>query len=171
MRRLAILCVPFGVLAVPAAALAFTAAAGDGSLVVKNGGAPAKTAVVTLVINGTAIGHVSTGSPDQVDTVVIVDANNTGDVAASASTGATLAKTSIPDTLTGSDFRFRAAGGLYKVTIYGSGVDLFAVGQGKATLQGSPDPSTADGRYSINGADWHSLPAQASDWLPIASSG
>jgi hypothetical protein len=179
MRRLAILCVPFGVLAVPAAALAFTAAAGDGSLVVKNGGAPAKTAVVTLVINDTAIGHVSTGSPDQVDTVVIVDANNTGDVAASASTGATLAKTSIPDTLTGgtrtklvgSDFRFRAAGGLYNMTIYGSGVDLFAVGQGKATLQGSPDPSTADGRYSINGADWHSLPAQASDWLPIASSG
>jgi hypothetical protein len=179
MRRLALLCLPIGALAVPAAALAFTAATGDGSLVVKNGTGPAKAAVVTLVINGTVIGHVSSGSPDQVDTVVIVDANNTGNVAASSSTNSSLTRTSSIDPtyqapktkLVGSDFRFRAASGVYRVTIYGAGVDLFAVGQGKVTLQGSADSTVSDGHYSINGGDWHSLPAQASDWLPIASSG
>lgn len=176
MRRLALLCLPLGALALPAAALAVGAAVGDGTLVIKAGNAPAKVAVVTLAIDGTVIGHVSSGSPDQKDTVYIVDANNTGDV---GSSGIDLTKTSGADPLTsgtkwklsGSDFRFRAADGVYKVTIYGSGVDLFAVGQGKVTLVGGPDPSVPDGRYSLNGGDWHSLPAQATDWLKITSNG
>ena len=70
--------------------------------------------------------------------------------------------------LVGSDFRFRAAGGVYKIWIYGSGVDLFAVGNGKVTLQGMPDSSTSDGWYSINGGDRHSLPTAPSDLLPVA---
>jgi hypothetical protein len=68
----------------------------------------------------------------------------------------------------GSDFRFRAAGGLYKIWIYGSGVDVFAVGTGKVTLQGMPDSST-DGRYAFNGGDWRSLPAVPTDWLTVGS--
>ena len=176
MRRLALLCLPLGALALPAAALAVHTAAGDGTLVVQSGGAPAKAAVVTLVINGTVIGHVSSGSPDQSDTVVVDDANNTGNVAA---TGVYLTKSSTTDdtqtgtkwTFSGSDFRFRAAAGVYKVTVYGSGVDLFAVGTGKVVIQGQSDPKVPDGTYSLNGADWRSLPAKASDWLKIASSG
>jgi hypothetical protein len=179
MRRSATICLLLGALALPATALAFSATASDGTLVVKSGSAPAKVAVVTLVISGTAIGHVSTGSPDQFDTVVIVDAKNTGAVAASATGSASLVKTSGPDLLTsgtrtklvGSDFRFRAADGLYKITIYGSGVDLFAVGKGQVVLQGQTDPTVSDGRYSVDGGDWHSLPAQASDWLPIPAAG
>lgn len=179
MRRLALLCLPVGALALPAAALAMHATAGDGTLVVQNGNAPTKVAVVTLVINGTVIGHVASGSIGQNDTVVVDDANNTGNVAASGLPGAYLSKTSTSDAtgpgttwkLSGSDFRFRAADGVYKVTIYGSGVDLFAVGQGQVVIQGESDATISDGRYSLNGKDWHSLPAQASDWLKIASSG
>jgi hypothetical protein len=173
MRRFAIFCLPLIALAVPAIALG-DIRTGDGTLVVKNGSAPRGVTVVTLSINGTAIGHVSTGSPDQVDKVVIYDANNTNDIGASATNGQLLSKTvsSSEQTtkLVGSDFRFRAAGGVYKIWIYGSGVDLFAVGGGKVTLQGLPDSST-DGRYAINGGDWHSLPAVPSDLLQFGSSG
>lgn len=177
MRRLALLCLPLGALALPAAALAVGTAAGDGALVVQNASAPKGVAVMTLTINGTVLGHVSSGSPDQTDTVYIVDANNTGGVGAS---GSDLTKSSGFDQstdgtkwkLSGSDFRFRAASGVYKVWIYGSGVDLFAVGAGKVTLQGEPaSSSTPDGWYSINGHDRQSLPATASDLLPIDSTG
>ena len=175
MRRLAIFCLPLIALAIPATALALgDVKTADGTLVVKNGSAPRGVTVITLSINGTAIGHVSTGSPDQVDKVVIYDANNTNDIGASATNGAFLSKTVSQSEqttkLVGSDFRFRAAGGVYKIWIYGSGVDLFAVGTGKVTLQGQPD-STVDGKYSINGGDWHSLPAIPSDLLHFGTSG
>ncbi|MFL5909512.1 MAG: hypothetical protein ACJ768_02930 [Gaiellaceae bacterium] len=175
MRRFAILCLPVLALALPATALGLRAAASDGTLVVKNGTAPRGVAVVTLVINGTAIGHVSTGSPDQVDTVVIDDPNNANNIGASITNGApSLTRKTISATETkfiGSDFRFRAADGVYKVWIYGSGVNVFAVGKGTVVLQGSPDPGAADGRYSLNGDDWHSLPAAPTDLLKITSSG
>lgn len=175
MRRLAMLCLPLVALAAPAAALAFGQAAGDGTLVVQNGAAPRGVPVVTLVISGTAIGHVSSGSPDASDTIVIDDPNNTNNVGASATaTRKSYVDPATGDSITklqGSDFRFRAAGGLYKITIYGSGVDLFTVGQGKVKLQGLPDTSGPDGRYSINGGDFHSLPSSQTDWLTIKSSG
>lgn len=173
MRRLAIFCLPLIALAAPATALALKAS--DGTLVVKNGSAPRGVTVVTLSVNGTAIGHVSTGSPDQFDKVIIFDPNNTGDIGASGTNGAQLSKTSATSeqktTLVGSDFRFRAAGGFYKIWIYGSGVDLFAVGAGKVTLQGQPDAGTPDGRYSIDGGDWRSLPTVPSDLLHFGTSG
>ena len=165
------LCLPLIALAIPAAALALSDAAGDGTLVVQNGAAPRGLPVVTLVINGTAIGHVSTGSPDAFDTVVIDDVNNTNNIGASLTNGAlSLTRKTVSDTetkFTGSDFRFRAAGGVYKIWIYGSGVDLFAVGQGKVTLQGTPNAGTTDGHYSFNGGAWRSLPPVPSDWLPV----
>jgi hypothetical protein len=174
MRRLAIFCLPLIALAIPATALALgDLKTSDGTLVVKNGGAPHGVTVVRLGIVGTVIGHVSTGSPDQLDTVVIYDQNNTNDVGASATNGSVLTKSSPADQktkLVGSDFRFRAADGPYTIWIYGSGVDLFAVGAGKVTLQGLPDSST-DGRYSINGGDWRSLPAVPSDLLRFGTSG
>jgi hypothetical protein len=164
------LCLPLIALAAPASAFALRDASGDGTLVVKGGAAPRGVPVVTLVINGTAIGHVSTGSPDVVDWVVIDDVNNTNDIGASVTNGApSLTRKTVSDTetkFTGSDFRFRAAGGVYKIWIYGSGVDLFAVGQGKVTLQGTQS-DTPDGVYAFNGGAWHSLPAAPSDWLPV----
>jgi len=173
MRRLAIVGLLASVLAVPAAAAAFGDSSGDGTLVVHSGSAPRSIPVVTLVIQGTALGHVSSGS-DQLDKVVIDDPNNTGDIAASSTTGAVVPVTrkSVSDTETkfvGSDFRFRAAGGVYKIWIYGSGVDVFAVGRGTVVLQGMSDGS-ADGWYSVNGGPQRSLPSAPSDMLPIASS-
>ena len=175
MRRFAIFCLPLVALVAPATALALSnAKTTDGQLVVQDGSAPRGVTVVTLSINGTAIGHVSTGSPGQFDRVVIYDANNTNDIGASATNGAFLSKTVSQSEqttkLVGSDFRFRAAGGVYKIWIYGSGVDLFAVGDGKVTLQGL-DSGNNDGRYSINGGDWRSLPAVPSDLLHFGSSG
>lgn len=162
-------------LAAPATAFALRDASGDGTLVVQNGSAPRGLPVITLVIDGTAIGHVSSGSPDQLDTVVIDDVNNTNDIGASLTNGApSLTRKTISDTetkFTGSDFRFRAAGGVYKIWIYGSGIDVFAVGQGKVTLQGTPGAGTTDGQYSFNGGSWRSLPPTPSDWLPIKATG
>ncbi|MDE3189207.1 MAG: hypothetical protein KGL94_00120 [Acidobacteriota bacterium] len=175
MRRLALACLPLIALAVPAtaAALATGTSTTDGTLVVQNGAAPRGLAVIKLGVVGTAIGHVSTGSPDQLDTVVIYDQNNTNNVAAAAANGAYLTKTTPGDQktkLVGSDFRFRAADGAYTIWIYGSGVDVFAVGAGKVTLQGLPDSST-DGRYSLDGGPWHSLPAVPSDLLTFPIGG
>ena len=175
MRRVAIFCLPLLALALPATALGLRAADGDGTLVVQNGTAPRGLAVVTLVINGTAIGHVSTGSPDQVDTVVIDDPNNTNNIGASVVNGApSLTRKTISGTETkfiGSDFRFRAADGVYKVWIYGSGVDVVAVGRGTVTLTGTPDTPLGDGVYSLNGDAFHSLPGFPTPKLTIGSSG
>ena len=54
----------------------------------------------------------------------------------------------------GTDFRFRAVEGTYKVVLWGSGVYVFAGGQGNVTLTGSADTPKSDGRYSLNGGDW-----------------
>jgi len=172
MRRLAIFCLPLIALVAPATALALrNVQTGDGQLVVQNGSAPRGVPVVTLTVNGTAIGHVSTGSPDQFDTVVIYDPNNTGGIGASGATDLTRSSPAAQRTkLVGSDFRFRAAGGIYKIWIYGSGVDVFAVGSGKVTLQGEPDGGN-DGRYSLDGGAWRSLPSVPSDLLTFPVSG
>ena len=175
MRRAALLSVLLTALAVPAAAYALRDSAGDGTLVVHDGTAPRGVPVVFLVINGTAIGQVSTGSPGELDTVIIDDVNNTGNIGASLTNGSpVLTRKTISDTetkFTGSDFRFRAAAGWYRIWIYGSGVDMFAVGQGKVTLQGTPGAGITDGQYSFNGGAWRSLPPIPSDWLPIKAAG
>jgi hypothetical protein len=61
----------------------------------------------------------------------------------------------------GSGFRFSAIGGSYRVVVWGSGVYLFAGGQGTARLQGSSVYRRSDGAYSIDGGPFSSLPAQA----------
>ena len=50
----------------------------------------------------------------------------------------------------GSDLKFRAVGtGKYTILVYGSGVNLVAVGKGTVKLAGMPDTPTGDGRYSL----------------------
>jgi len=178
MRRFAIFCLPLVALVAPATALALSdVKAVDGTFVVQNASAPRSVAVVTLVVvGGTALGHVSTGSPDQFDKVVIQDFNiPPGDIGASITNNAPgLTRTSLSDNKTsfvGSDFRFRAANGTYKIWIYGSGVNVFAVGRGTVVLQGQSDPGVPDGRYSRDGGDWHPLPTVPSDLLHFGSSG
>ena len=59
----------------------------------------------------------------------------------------------------GSDFRFRAVGGFWRVVVYGAGVSLYAGGVGHAFLHGSVFAPRTDGRYSFNGEPLASLPS------------
>lgn len=162
MRRTVVSFVFLVALAVPAAGLAVHLAPGDGTLVVQNGTAPRGTPVVTLVIRGAAIGHIS-----GFGTIVIDDLTAGG--SSPEVTGAIWRK-DIGDTTQkwgGTDFRFRAVGGIYKITVYGAGVDLVASGHGNVILAGSPDTPARDGQYSLNGGDFRSLPATATKPLSI----
>jgi len=165
MRRLAVLSVSLLALAAPAAAWALTQASGDGTLVVKNGAGPRGVPVVTLVITGAAIGHVS-----GLGTIMIEDLN-ANDAVSPEVTGANYRKDLSP-TVTkwgGVDFRFRAVGGTYRITIYGSDVDLSAVGHGYVWLTGLSDPTTGDGTYSLNGDPPRSLPATTLAKAPVGT--
>lgn len=59
----------------------------------------------------------------------------------------------------GSDFRFRAVGGFWRVVVYGAGISLYAGGRGTAFLHGSVFSPHTDGQYSFNGAPFASLPS------------
>ncbi len=170
MRRLSVILGLFSVLAVPAAALAATAAPGDGSLVVKNGTAPLNTPVVVLQITGSVIGYVQNSGK------IVIDAGPNADPTAEPLvTGAGLPSDSVrSDTAQvwkGINFKFRAVGGTYTVLVYGSGVNLVAVGSGTVKLAGSPDTPIGDGRYSLNGDDFVSLPGTQTDKRAIGSNG
>ena len=168
MRRIAFLFAATTALAVPALALAVPAV-GDGSLVVRNGAAPAGTPVVVLQITGTVIGHVDNGrlvidagvNPDPDTRPQVTGADWKGD------------STKIPSAqvYTGDNFRFRAVGGKYTVLVYGTGVDLVAAGSGSVRLVGLPDTPHGDGSYSLNGNDFVSLPGTQTDKRSIGSNG
>jgi hypothetical protein len=57
------------------------------------------------------------------------------------------------------------------VLVYGSGVDLVAIGKGTVRLAGLPDTTVGDGKYSLNGADFVSLPPTQTDKRAVASNG
>jgi hypothetical protein len=168
MRRLVVICAALAALAVPAFAAATDSGTVDGWLVVRNGdngdGIGSDThpyltrPVVTLIISGFVIGHVSEqgriaiydlGSSDQAAPEV-TGASRVRDLTSANGSDGTMWK--------GTDFRFRAVDGLYKVVVWGSGVYLFAGGQGNVTLTGSYDTPGADGKYSLNGGDFRSIP-------------
>src|SRR5439155_20986070 len=70
MRRLIVIFALFAALAVPVGAL--YAATGDGTLVVKNGVAPAGTPVVALTITGFVMGRIGYGK-------IVIDAGRSGE--------------------------------------------------------------------------------------------
>jgi len=170
MRGRSIILGLISVLAVPAAAIAATSNPSDGSLVVKNGSAPVGTPVVALQITGTLIGQVSVYGK------LVIDACPNADPTAEPQvTGAGL-PTDSPRSPTAqvwkaTSFKFRAVGGTYTVLVYGSGVDLVAVGTGSVRLAGMPDTPSGDGRYSLNGDDFASLPGTQTDKRLIVSNG
>jgi hypothetical protein len=159
VRRTVVICASLIALLVPAAALALQSG-GDGTLVVQNGTAPKGVAVITLVIRGVAIGQISGYGK------VVID-DPTGDNIPEVTNYVWHRSTGTEDTWAGSNFRFRAVGGTYRITVYGQDVDLVASGQGTVVLTGSPDAPTTDGRYSLNGQDFRSLPATPTKPLRI----
>jgi len=155
MRRLAVLSVSLLALAAPAAASALAQAPGDGTLVVKNGTAPRGVPVVTLIVTGAAIGRIT-----NLGTIVIDDSTPNDSFSPEVTGYTSHQDTSYTATKwIGVNMKFRAVGGTYKITIYGSGVDLSAVGRGYVSLSGVPDATSGDGVYSLNGDPFRSLPA------------
>jgi hypothetical protein len=177
MRRLALILGLVSAIAVPAAALAGIGAPDDGSLVVKNGQAPynptstPNVPVVQLTITGSVIGSVNGGGK------VVIDAGANADATAEPQvTGAGLPSVS-PRSATAqvwtstAGFKFRAVGGIYTVLVYGSQVNLVAVGTGTVRLAGMPDTPKGDGRYSLNGDAFASLPGIQTDKRSIGTNG
>jgi hypothetical protein len=61
------------------------------------------------------------------------------------------------DVYGGNKVRFRLIGGAFKITVIGRGVNLAVVGRGIVTLNG--EGTLDDGSYSVNGADYLSIPS------------
>ena len=170
MRRLLVASTVLLALLAPAVAAAKIDGPNDGTLVVRNadngdGIDQGARPVVTLVITGFVIGRVSGQGrieiydldPTDTSTPEVTGAGPGHDVTSKVG-GATIDGTSWTGT---TPFTFRAVDGTYRVVVYGSGVYLFASGQGKVWFTGqsaSNGSPSADGSYSLNGGDWNSLP-------------
>jgi hypothetical protein len=163
MRRLVVMLVLISGLA---SAGTLAAATGDGTLVVKNGVAPQGMPVVQLTITGSVIGKVEHGK-------IIIDAGigSTAPQVTDAAWGPRpSSKIDTAQVWGGTDtFTFRAVGGKYTILVYGSGVNLVAVGKGSVKLTGQPDTPKGDGKYSLNGDDFVSLPGTQTDKLAVGS--
>lgn len=166
MRRILLICAGAAILALPAAAGARSGAtrAGTGFLVVRNAandGGVTGHPVVTVVVDGFVLGRVS-----QEGRVAIYHVASGGGAGAPQAVGVDVSRRTVswrgvPGTeFTGSSFRFRAVGGVYRVVVRGSGVSIFAGGRGHATLQGSAAYPRRDGHYAFAGGRFRSLPVR-----------
>jgi hypothetical protein len=169
MRRLSVIFAVGAALVVPVVAFAGPGSSTDGSFVVHNGQAPVGTPVVVLTITGSVIGNVGHG------TIKIDGGPNSLDSskAPQVTSGARCVQ---PDgdtrqTCRGDNFSFRAVGGHYTLVVYGTQIDVVAVGTGWVKVAGIPDLGIGDGKYSVNGADFASLPGTQTDKLFIGTSG
>jgi hypothetical protein len=169
MRRLSVIFVVGAALVVPVVALAGTGASSDGSLVVHNGQAPVGTPVVVLSITGSVIGNVDHG------TIKIdggpLDAGSPKAPQVTPGARCVTPEGDTKQTCKGDNFSFRAVGGHYTLVVYGTGVDVVAVGTGSVRIAGIPDLGAGDGKYSVNGADFASLPGIQTDKLLIGPNG
>lgn len=175
MRRFVLVVVALAALAAPAVVLAAQQAPGDGTLVIRNGTAPTDppvpTPVVQLKITGSVIGEVK-GAWGK----IVIDAGPTGDGVEVTGAGnphdvAVPKGTSAQWWASNDGFKFRAVGGTFTILIYGSNVNLFAVGTGWAQVAGTPDMTSGDGRYSFNGDPFKSLPGTPTKQLSIGTTG
>lgn len=157
-----------------AATAAPTPAPTDGSLVVRNGAAlwnvPGQldTPVVALKVTGSAIGRVVGYGR------IVIDAGSDIDAAYQVTGAGRPADSKRSDTAqvwTANDFTFRAVGGTFTILIYGSDVNLVAAGTGTVRLAGTPDMPHGDGQYSVNDADFRSLPGIQTPKLLIGTGG
>jgi len=169
MRHFVVSFAVLAALAAPAAALAHPTATGDGSLVVRNGEAPAGIPVVALKITGSVIGHIDYGR-------IVIDAGASNDAAPQVIGAGRPGDWPKSDTAqvwpaTGKaiDVNFRAVGGTFTVLVYGSGVSLVAAGSGSVRLAGLPDTPHGDGQYSLNDDIFTSLPGTQTSKLLVGN--
>lgn len=147
MRRVLFACA-FLALFVPALGVASGGAEGDGTLVVRNA-----SGVINIAATGTVI-----GSCDRC--TIWIDDPKPGDGSGPIVTGFEGPRDDITDTKSrwdGADVRFRLIGGFARTRVRGSGIDVFVVAQGSATVRGWP---TNVGTYSVDGGDRRLLPSE-----------
>ena len=128
-------------LAVPAAALAFGAAPGDGTL-----GVSAASGTVSVAARGALIGQIDRGK-------VTIDDPDPRDGRQPVVSGYE-SRREVTDTkiiYSGTDLRFRIIGGFFRAKVSGTGMDLSIVGRGSVTIGPSLGLITA-GTFSLNGA-------------------
>jgi hypothetical protein len=165
MRRILLSLAGVALLALPVATSAGAAGSGKpGFLVVRKAqgdGGLFGSPVVTVVVQGFVLGRASNEA--RVDVYHLPSAAGGGGphaVGADVSTKIVRWRKFTGLEYRGSAFRFRAVGGAYRVVIRGSGISLFAGGQGAVTLLGSSVYPRHDGTYSIGGGRFRSLPAK-----------
>jgi hypothetical protein len=144
MRRVLFACALFA-LSLPAIAVAFPSAPGDGTLSVKNANGR-----IDVVITGAFI-----GSCDNCR-VWVTDPNprdGTGPIVSGEEEEIELSDTKTR--FAGRDLRFRVIGGFFRLVVRGSGIDGSAVGQGDVTLRGWINNT---GTYALNGGERRQLP-------------
>jgi hypothetical protein len=160
MRRILLSCAILAVLTLPVGASARASGQGKpGYLVVRkavsDGGVNGKP-VVTVVVHGFVLGRVSQEA--------VVEIYHLGSAAEQGVKGQDISTTSVRwhglpgKRYRGSNFRFHAIGGSYRVVVRGSGLYLFAGGVGKVWLRGSSLYRADDGWYSLDGSRFRSLP-------------
>lgn len=131
------------------AALAAAGATGDGVLELRNVDA-AKVAIVG--VRGAIWGQFDKG------TLKVTDANPDDNVTAQVSGAEQIHTTADPGVTiySGKNIHFRFTGGRYKFSISGLGIDVTAVGVGKAYLVGDPDQAD-DGDYAVDSGKWQQV--------------
>lgn len=165
MRRSLLLLAGAAVMALPAAAAARQQShhPAPGFLVVRGAFSDSGVAgspVATVVVRGFVLGRLAQEGAVQLYHL----ASSSGSLAAQA-TGVDVSRRAVtwhgvPGTaFSGSDFRFRAVGGVWRVVVYGAGVSLYAGGEGSVSLHGSVSYPRTDGEYSFDGGRFVSLPS------------
>ncbi len=165
MRRILLICATSAVLVVlpAAAAHARSDRAAPGFLIVRqaatDGGVTGKP-VVTVVVKGFVLGQVAQEGSVQIYHLASAPNSLTVQAAGLDVSRRGVTWHGVPGTeFSGSGFRFRAVGGLYRVVVYGAGVYVYAGGHGSVTLHGSTAYPKSDGEYALDGAPFQSLPA------------
>jgi hypothetical protein len=168
MRQFLFICAVLVVLAVPAAAARASGHGQAGYLVVRSavsdGGVRGRPVVTLVMQGGFVLGRASLeakvevyhlGSASQLAVQV------KGDVSSAPVQWKTSNATLHGRRYTGSNFRFRITGGLYRVVVRGAGLYVFAGGRGTAKLQGSLVNPHTDGWYSVDASRWRSMPTKS----------
>ncbi len=153
MRRLLLILLS-GLVVVPAA-LASPRAAGDGVLELKAVYGNVQIGTMLTPARGALWGQIDKGTVAVIDPVV-------GDGAVYVTGWDT--KKPVDTTFgytkwvySGKNLHFRVTGGKYKLTFYGSGIDLTAVGSGTAYLNGDENAIDA-GYFAVDGGKWLAVP-------------
>lgn len=133
-------------LGLPALAWGASSAADDGTLSVKNG-----DGAILVVARGTII-----GACDQCRVSIVDPSPDDGAPPVVSGEERHIDVSDTHDVYSGSDVRFRIVGGIFKLRVSGTGIDLGVVAKGWGRIQ-AYDSNT--GTFSVNGAPRRLLPA------------